>query len=154
MTGRALQIDEKRWARRKMSDALYMTIDTSRVDPTVIKAADGKWAIVLSGSPVPQTVQYETNADAWRALDIHDRHHGISETPHASFPASLSPSGCTQPWWRSHRPPAWRHYLRHLLGFRRRAWGRVSAIVQYRLRVVCLRSRRDHGWFGPDRRSI
>jgi hypothetical protein len=37
--------------------------------PTVVKAKDGKWAVVRSGEPIPETGPYRTNAAAWEAID-------------------------------------------------------------------------------------
>jgi hypothetical protein len=36
---------------------------------TVVQAKDGKWAVVRSGEPVPETGRYATNAAAWESID-------------------------------------------------------------------------------------
>ncbi len=50
--------------------------DRETEEPTVLRAKDGKWAVVRSGEPVPETGQYDTNAAAWRAADGPDPSRG------------------------------------------------------------------------------
>jgi hypothetical protein len=42
---------------------------------TVVKANDGKWALVRAGER-PATGRYQTNAEAWRAIDGPDPSRG------------------------------------------------------------------------------